>query len=340
MTEAPDPSAVGGAPDLAAADAVPDLAAAREALVDAGEPDPGALEARPIPGGASRDLWLLAASDAERPGWVLRRDPPGEVPQTSREAEFRVQSAAHAAGVPVPRPIACEPAGGRFGTAGMLMAWVDGEAIPRRVLRVAPAGLARELGAALAALRAVDTAPLEAFAPAPGDPAAATLDAVRAELDAAGDALPALELGLRWLALHRPQPAPVGVVHGDFRLGNFLVDGSGLRAVIDWEFWHLGDPVEDLAWVCARPWRFGADEHPVAGVGALGELLDGWGEEVDAERLRWWEILSQAKWGAYCARQAALRRSGAHASLERTVLARRVAEAEWDMLELIQGSPA
>ena len=111
-----------------------------------------------------------------------------------------------------------------------------------------------------------------------------------------------------------------------------------MRAVIDWEFWHLGDPVEDLAWVCARPWRFGADERPVAGVGGIDELLDGWGEPVDPERLRWWGVVSQAKWAAYCARQAALRRGGDHASLERTVLARRVAEAEWDMLALIDGS--
>ena len=106
-------------------------------------------------------------------------------------------------------------------------------------------------------------------------------------------------------------------------------------AIIDWEFWHLGDPVEDLAWLCARPWRFGHDDKPAAGLGSVEELLDGLGAEVDRARLHWWDVISQAKWGAYCARQAALRREGAHTSLERTVLARRVAEAEWDMLELI-----
>ena len=127
----------------------------------------------------------------------------------------------------------------------------------------------------------------------------------------------------------------MGVVHGDLRLGNFIVGDDGLRAMIDWEFWHLGDPVEDLAWLCARPWRFGHDDKPAAGLGSVEELLDGYGAEVDPARLRWWDVVSQAKWGAYCARQAALRREGAHASLERTVLARRVAEAEWDMLELI-----
>ena len=137
----------------------------------------------------------------------------------------------------------------------------------------------------------------------------------------------------------RPSPtsaATAGIVHGDLRLGNFIVGDDGLRAIIDWEFWHLGDPVEDLAWLCARPWRFGKDDKPAAGLGSVEELLDGYGAEVDPARLRWWDVISQAKWGAYCARQAMLRREGAHASLERTVLARRVAEAEWDMLELIE----
>ena len=172
-------------------------------------------------------------------------------------------------------------------------------------------------------------------ATAPDDPCAAAIGAVRDELNAAGDALPALELGLRWLIRSKPPPTTAGIVHGDLRLGNFIVGDDGLRAIIDWEFWHLGDPVEDLAWLCARPWRFGHDDKPAAGLGSVEELLDGLGAEVDRERLRWWDVISQAKWGAYCARQAALRREGAHASLERTVLARRVAEAEWDMLELI-----
>lgn len=132
-----------------------------------------------------------------------------------------------------------------------------------------------------------------------------------------------------------PEPAGAAIVHGDLRLGNFIVGDEGLRAIVDWEFWHLGDPVEDLAWLCARPWRFGADDRVAAGLGGVAELLDGYGIDVDGERLRWWDVFSQAKRGAYCARQAALRRDGAHDSLERTVVARRVAEAEWDMLELI-----
>lgn len=312
-----------------------DLEAVRGALVDAGEKDPGPLEALPLPGGASRDLWVLRGA-GER-SYVLRRDPPGGVAQTSREGEWEVQRAAWEAGVPVPRPVVFADARGPFDTAGLVMAWVEGEAIPRRVLRddalaAARAGLALALGRALAALRAVGV-------PGPAraaDPAVEALAAVRASLDEAGAALPALELGLRWLELNRPPPVAPGVVHGDFRLGNFLVAPAGLRAVIDWEFWHAGDPAEDLAWVCARPWRFGVDALAVAGVGSRDALLEGFGADVAPARLRWWDVISQAKWGVYCARQAALRRTGAHASLERTVLARRVAEAEWDLLALLE----
>ena len=303
----------------------PDVDTVRSALAEAGEPVGAELEMRPMPGGASRDLWLIASGERR---WVLRRDPIGEVAQTSREAEFTVQRAAHDAGVPVPHPIVF----GDFGTPGMLMDYVEGEAIPRRVLRAAPKGVVRQIGVALRALGDADMTPL---GQAPDDPCAAAIDAVRQELDAAGDALPALELGLRWLGHNKPAAATVGIVHGDLRLGNFIVGEDGLRAIVDWEFWHLGDPVEDLAWLCARPWRFGNDDKHAAGLGSIEELLDGFATEVDRARLRWWDVVSQAKWGAYCARQAALRREGAHDSLERTVLARRVAEAEWDMLELI-----
>jgi aminoglycoside phosphotransferase (APT) family kinase protein len=304
----------------------PDTDAIRSALVAADEMVDGDVELRPLPGGASRDIWVVTSGERR---WVLRRDPVGEIAQTSREAEFAVQLAAHQAGVPVPRPIVF----GDFGTPGMLMDFIEGESIPRRDLRSAPAGIVRQLGQALRALRDVDAA---ALGTPPADPCADAVARVRAELDAAGEALPALELGLRWLTLNIPAPTRPGVVHGDLRLGNFIVGADGLRAIVDWEFWHLGDPVEDLAWVCARPWRFGSDDKAAAGLSGLEELLDGLGLDVEPARLRWWDVISQAKWGAYCARQAELRRTGAHESLERTVLARRVAEAEWDMLELIE----
>ena len=106
------------------------------------------------------------------------------------------------------------------------------------------------------------------------DPALAACALWEATIDEIGEPLPAVEVGLRWLRLNPPPPPPREcLVHGDFRLGNLIVDESGLAAVIDWELCHSGDPAEDIGWVCVRSWRFGNDDLPVAGVGALDELL-------------------------------------------------------------------
>ena len=81
------------------------------------------------------------------------------------------------------------------------------------------------------------------------------------ELDSVGDPHPAIEYGLWWLREHRPEPLPDVVSHGDFRIGNVVVSERGLEYLLDWEFAHLSDPREDLAWPIVRAWRFGADER-------------------------------------------------------------------------------
>ena len=115
------------------------------------------------------------------------------------------------------------------------------------------------------------------------DPALAQLTEWERQLDAIGEPLPAVELGLRWLRANAPEPVEATLVHGDFRLGNFIVDGDGLAAVIDWELAHLGDPAEDIGWLCIRSWRFGNDDKPVAGVGDLDGFLAGMVAMADAK---------------------------------------------------------
>ena len=103
-----------------------------------------------------------------------------------------------------------------------------------------------------------------------GDPALAACELWERALDEVGEPLPGVEAGLRWLRLNAPPPGAAStLVHGDFRLGNLIVDEHGLAAVIDWELCHAGDPAEDIGWLCIRSWRFGNDELPVAGVGGL-----------------------------------------------------------------------
>src|SRR5262249_30611426 len=134
------------------------------------------------------------------------------------------------------------------------------------------------------------------------------------------------------------------LVHGDFRLGNFIADENGLGAVIDWELAHLGDPVEDVGWLCIRSWRFGNDAKPVAGMGDLDGFLAAYeqagGPALARDRVRYWEVFGNVKWAVICARQARDHLTGVRRSHELASLGRRVCEPEWDMLELIRDPAA
>ena len=301
------------------------------------------VELSRIPGGASRETWLVESDDN---AFVIRRDPPGSESLVRMGEEFRLIGQAAENGVPVPEPIGFEPTGGRFGAAGMLMAHVEGTSVAPRILRKPEYERARErlpgqLAEALARIHAIDPASLDGVLPAPAaDPANAQIEEWERQLDRIGEPLPAVELGLRWLRANAPEPVEPRLVHGDFRLGNFIVDADGLAAVIDWELAHLGDPAEDIGWLCIRSWRFGNDELPVAGVGHVGPFLTAYqaagGRPVKAERLRFWEVLGNVKWAIICARQAHDHLTGARRSHELASLGRRICEPEWDMLKLIR----
>jgi len=331
----------------------PPAAAVREALTDATGSDPGEVRLRPVPGGASRQTFLVEGAGDGR--WVLRRDPPGAQSFLALEDEFQVVRAAEAVGVPVPRLLSFEPEAGRFGSAGYLMEHVDGESVAPRVLRRDEYAAARErlpaqLAQALARIHSLevpaelDSALHGAFvahtasnAPNPG---LAACDFWERELDEVGEPLPAVEVGLRWLRLNAPAPPDRStLVHGDFRLGNFIVDANGLAAVIDWELCHLGDSAEDVAWLCVRSWRFGNDDRPVAGLGGIDEFLDAYeaegGTRPEPERLRWWGAMGNVKWAVICARQAHDHLTGSRRSHELASLGRRICEPEWDLLEAI-----
>jgi aminoglycoside phosphotransferase (APT) family kinase protein len=303
----------------------------------------GELTLTPVPGGASRETWL---AEGERGRWVLRRDPEGSVSLVPICEEFALIDRAREAGVPVPEPIALEPAGGRFGSAGMLMSFVEGTSVPPRILRKPEFDGARDelmgqLADALARIHSIDPAELAGILPDPGsDPALVQIDEWERQLDEIGEPLPAVELGLRWLRANAPEPAEPRLVHGDFRLGNFIVDERGLAAVIDWELAHLGDPAEDIGWLCIRSWRFGNDDRPVAGVGDLDEFAAAYesagGAPIERNRVRYWEAFGNVKWAVICARQAHDHLTGLRRSHELASLGRRVCEPEWDLLELIE----
>jgi aminoglycoside phosphotransferase (APT) family kinase protein len=323
----------------------PDPAAVREVLVEVGE-DPGELELRPIEGGASRQTFVVEAS--AEPRFVLRREPIEGMSFASLGLELRAIAAADLAGVALARTVAAEPAGGRFGAgAGYLMEFVSGTSVAPRVLRRDELATARErlpaqLASALAQIHSVDADAVDGLAGG-DDPAREACELWERALDEIGEPLPAVEAGLRWLRLHAPPPPERQVlVHGDFRLGNFIVDEHGLAAVIDWELCHRGDPAEDVGWLTIRSWRFGNDELAVAGLGEIETFLDAYevagGVRPAPERLRWWAAMGNVKWAVICARQAHDHLTGARPSAELASLGRRICEPEWDLLELLAGA--
>lgn len=300
----------------------------------------GNVELMRIAGGASRETWLVEAG-GER--FVLRRDPPGSESLVPQESEAQLIRLAGEHGVPAPEIIHFEPADGRFGTPGILMTHVAGESVAPRLLRKpeferARANLPAQLGEALARIHAIPVEETGLEEPA-GEPVGSAIEEWERMLDEISEPLPAVEAGLRWLRANAPPPTRAALVHGDFRLGNFILGSEGLRAVIDWELAHLGDPVEDIGWLCIRSWRFGNDDLPVAGVGALEPFFDAYvgagGSQPEPERLRFWEVFGNLKWAVICARQAHDHLSGVRRSHELASLGRRICEPEWDMLELI-----
>jgi len=314
-------------------------------VLAAADNDPGELQAIRLQGGASREVYRLQSPKGR---WVLRRDPPGSQSFAPLSLEHRLMGVVHAAGVPVPAPLAYRDEGGAFGTAGFLMEHIEGESLPPRLLgreefERARAALPAQLGRVLAGIHALDPDPIEGLLGTGGDPALDACALWEAELDRLGLPLPAVEAGLRWLRLNAPErPERIAVVHGDFRLGNFIVNREGLAAVIDWELAHAGDPAEDIGWLMIRSWRFGRDQLPVAGLGRIEQLRDAYlgagGRWPDPETLLWWEAMGNVKWAVICARQAAEHLSGLRPSHELASLGRRICEPEWDLLQLI-GAP-
>jgi aminoglycoside phosphotransferase (APT) family kinase protein len=285
-----------------------------------------------LAGGASKESWAVDTADGRQ--LIVRRAGGGVIHLNtlSLRDEFDVLVAAEEAGVRVPHPIAY--LGEVDGREAFAMARVVGETIGRRIVKAPPPGLAFELADELAKIHAI---PRERL---PELPATELFAAVYAELDAVGEPHPALELGLVWCRERLPLEREPVVLHGDFRIGNVAVDDSGLVALLDWEFAHVGDPAEDLAWPLVRAWRFGADGLHVGGVAELEPYLARYaartGLEVPAEELYAWEVFGNVKWAVGALTQGRRHLRGEDRSVEYAILGRLAAEMEYELLDLIE----
>jgi aminoglycoside phosphotransferase (APT) family kinase protein len=292
--------------------------------------------------GATNETWSLdAVRDAGVDPLILRRSAVGRGPGVlSLQAEAQVLSTVHGCDVPVPEVRYVLAPGDELGE-GFLMERIAGATLPGKILRdpalaAVRSQLASQLGAIAAAIHAVDLSRL---------PQLPLLDAQRqvqhlhSQYQAQETPRPVFELAFRWLREHLPSATRAVLVHGDYRHGNLIVGAQGVHAVLDWELAHFGDPVEDLAWLCIPPWRFGELDKPVGGFGRREELLEAYesasGLSIDPARLEWWDVLGSLRWGVMCADMPKWLRSGRDTSIERALIARRASESELDLLRLL-----
>ena len=305
----------------------------------------GVTNAVRLSGGASQETWSF---DIQHPdgliGAILRRAPQGYGAAPGRaaglDAEARLMQLAYDAGVPSPCVLHLLQPPDDLGT-GFIMQRVEGETIARKILRDekfanARPLLARQLGKIAAGIHGLSPAQLPKLRRMT---AAKELAEMEREYRGFDWPRPVFELALCWLADHDPGPSDeVTLVHGDFRHGNLIIGPDGVRAVLDWELAHTGDPMEDLGWVCVNSWRFGEIDKPVGGFGSREELFAGYeaaGRRVDSERVKFWEVMGTLRWGVMCCGMMQRFRSGPDHSMERAMIGRRSSETEIDLLRLL-----
>jgi aminoglycoside phosphotransferase (APT) family kinase protein len=291
----------------------------------------------PLSAGASRETYRVAATadDGWSGAYVLQKERSGPtLGVTAVEEQARLLAAV--AGVPVPAVVAWD-GGDRLGAPFLLTGLVEGEALPRRLLRApelaaARAGFAAQCGKILGRLHATPLAGLSWL------DSTDQLDRVVGWLDEIGEPHPAFEIAIAWLRANRPSPVEPVLVHGDFRTGNLIVGEDGVRAVLDWEMTHVGDPAEDLAWLCVKAWRF-RGPGVVGGMGDVADLLGAYaeetGREIELARLFWWQVFGTLRWGVICEKQASTHLSGEYRSVELAAIGRRVCETEYDLLRML-----
>src|SRR3954470_20870007 len=285
-----------------------------------------------LAGGASKEAWAV---DAGGERLLVRRAAVGVIHKhtLSLAHEYDVLEAAHAAGVKAPRPIAYIP--DLEGREAFVMERLEGETIGRRIVRMehVPPELPEEMADELAKIHAIPRERVPFLAEA-------RLERMVEEFDEVGEPRPAIELGLWWLRENRPPPRGRVVVHGDYRIGNLVVDERGLVGVLDWEFAHLDDPVRDLAFALVRAWRFGVPAKRLGGIGDVGPYLERYNEltgfDVEPQELDYWELAGNVGWAIGCLTQMQRHLSGQDRSVELAVLGRLGVEVEYEIVNLLE----
>jgi aminoglycoside phosphotransferase (APT) family kinase protein len=298
--------------------------------------------------GARRLNVLFDADDGEQQHkLVVTAIPNANIELTPIVLEAQTIRTAEAAGVPAAHVVLDSDDPGYLGGGFFITRRIDGETVPRRVLRlVARCGngdsVAAKLGGALAKLHAVpnERIPPHLVRPIGDDPAATSLARLEEQVVGLLQPSPVVSLGMRWLEARRPsKPARCVLVHGDARNGNLIVSERGLEALLDWEGASVGDPMADLAWPCVRTWRFGEDANELGGFAGRKPMVAAYeaaGGTFDAERFHWWKVLGTLRWAIGLAGQAKAHLDGSVPNIVMAASGRRVGELEYDLLCLLR----
>jgi aminoglycoside phosphotransferase (APT) family kinase protein len=242
---------------------------------------------------------------------VLRRYRPDGVARelTDLERQYSLLRALAGTGIPVPEALWYEPDGGVLGSPFFVMRRAAGQVpvpwSPEGRAFLARAGdgpIGDQFVTVLAAIHAIDwrergldflprSAEPERFARDEVSRIAGLVRRYRQEPE------PIFEDALGWLAANAPSVSRTTLVHGDYRTGNMIYDGERISAVLDWEFACVGDPMLDVAWVCARSNRMESDRvcylMPRQSFLVRYEAATGW--RCDEKSLRFWEIYHQVR---------------------------------------------
>ena len=295
-----------------------------------------------LSGGANRETWSFEANTQEKQrSLIMQIDRSGmDRLHGTCERESRILRIAKLNGVPVPTVVASGFSEGLGSRSFSITEKMQGETIARKILRDsqwehARGNLIHDMTKALAAIHKIDRSHFEGIELSDIRDPLSSLNSIYEALD---DPHPTFDFAFRWLKANQPKISESTFVHGDFRLGNLLIDTSGLNAVLDWEIAQFGDPIQDLGWMCVRAWRFGSDQR-VAGLGSYDELIENYSQESDRDvtkaTLLWWEIFGTLRWGVICLQMGGDFRKGRTNSLEIAAIGRRVAENEYDLLQSI-----
>ncbi|WP_162912945.1 phosphotransferase family protein [Rhodospirillaceae bacterium SYSU D60014] len=316
------------------------------------------LNMTPLRGGAIQENWAVDVELSGLPSYsslgsretlVLRTDAPSRVAVShGRAEEFRLLRLARDAGVTVPEPLWLCTDKAILGRDFYMMRRVPGVAAGHRIVREPGLGgsrdrLAERLGRELARIHSItpESANAPKFLALPRlSPAFDHVARYRRYLDEQDASYPVLEWGLRWLELNAPPAGEIVLVHQDFRTGNYLVDETGLTAILDWEFCAWGDPMADIGWFCAKCWRFGAIDKEAGGIAPRAPFYRGYeaasGRRIDPVAVHYWEVMAHVRWAVIALQQAERHIAGGEPSLELALTGRILPELELEILDLIE----